>query len=244
METDRQAGWQGVLAAPAVPRLVELYRAHADRLAVARDEQRRLLRSRPGMRAQLDDVEAELTYLLLRDARPATVVEIGALHGWSTSWILRALRDNGTGRLHSYDRITNARDNLPAELTDGRWTFTGGDARDTAPGMPLEDAGYLFVDAAHSARFARWYLAALFPRLAPGTPVSVHDVFHGRRAKPFSEGSVLLRYLSDRGVPHLTASAARDPGVAGELWEVRRELGFVDPVHTGRDNPMVFFTLR
>lgn len=233
-----------MLAPPAVARLERLYRTHADRLAVARDEQRRLLRSRPGMRAQLDDVEAELTYLLLRDVRPAAVVEVGALHGWSTSWILRALRDNGTGRLHSYDRITNARDNLPAELTDGRWTFTGGDARDTAAGMPLEDTGYLFVDAAHSARFARWYLADLFPRLASGTPVSVHDVFHGRRAKPFSEGSVLLRYLSDRGVGHLTTSPARDPGVAGQLAEVRRELGLTEPVHTGRDNPMVFFTLR
>jgi predicted O-methyltransferase YrrM len=240
METRRQA----VPAAPAVPRLAELYRTHADRLAVVRDEQRALLRSRPGMRAQLDDVEAELTYLLLREARPAVVVEIGALHGWSTSWILRALRDNGAGRLYSYDRITNARDNLPAELTDGRWTFTGGDARDTAVGMPLADTGYLFVDAAHSARFARWYLAELFPRVGSGVPVSVHDVFHGRWAKPFSEGSVLLRYLADRGVGYLTASAARDRQVAERLWAVRRDLGLTEPVHSGRDNPMVFFTLR
>jgi predicted O-methyltransferase YrrM len=33
------------------------------------------------MKAQLDDIEAEITYLLLRHARPETVVEIGTFHG-------------------------------------------------------------------------------------------------------------------------------------------------------------------
>jgi predicted O-methyltransferase YrrM len=232
-----------LLDVPTVERLSELYRTHRDRLGVARDEQRALLRSRPDMRARLDDVEAELTYLLLRERRPATVVEVGALHGWSTSWILRALRDNGTGRLYSFDRIANARGNVPPELAADRWTFVAGDVRGTVAAVPA-DTGYLFVDAAHSARFARWYLAELFPRVAPGVPVSVHDVFHGRRAKPFSEGAVLLRHLAERGIGHLTASPARDPEVAGRLGAVRAELGLTEPVHTGRDNPMVFFTLR
>jgi predicted O-methyltransferase YrrM len=232
-----------LLDVPTVERLAELYRTHRDRLAAARDEQRALLRSRPGMRAQLDDVEAELTYLLLRERRPATVVEVGALHGWSTSWILRALRDNGTGRLYSFDRVTDARGTVPPELAADRWTFVAGDVRGTVAAVPA-DTGYLFVDAAHSARFARWYLAELFPRLAPGVPVSVHDVFHGRRAKPFSEGAALLRHLAERGTGYLTASPARDPGVAGRLAAVRAELGLTEPVHTGRDNPMVFFTLR
>jgi hypothetical protein len=54
---------------------------------------------------QLDDVEAELTYLALRDHRPHTVMELGTFQGWSTTWILRALRDNGHGRLHSFDQV-------------------------------------------------------------------------------------------------------------------------------------------
>ncbi|PIE23537.1 MAG: hypothetical protein CSA62_06770 [Planctomycetota bacterium] len=51
----------------------------------------------PAMIAQLDDIAAEVTYLLLRDRRPEVVVEISPCHGWSTCWILSALRDNGGG---------------------------------------------------------------------------------------------------------------------------------------------------
>jgi hypothetical protein len=49
-------------------------------------------------------------------------------------------------------------------------------------------ADYLFIDAAHSARFARWYIGNLLPRIPAGIPVSVHDVFHRRRPLPFTEG--------------------------------------------------------
>lgn len=218
----------------------QLYLKYQEPLARVRDEQRRLHRER-GMKAQLDDVEAELTYLLLRDTRPASVVEIGCLHGWSTSWILSALRDNGTGTLTSFDRIDNARRNVPAELAgDGRWTFVHGNVYEEHEAIPETD--YLFIDAAHSAAFARWYLRTLFPRLVRGTRVSVHDVFHGRRAKPFSEGSVLLRYLDERGIDPFTVSPARAPEVHARLLEVKRELGLAEPVRTARDNPMVFFS--
>ena len=42
---------------------------------------------------QLDDVEAELTYLALREHRPDAVMELGTFQGWSTTWILRALAE-------------------------------------------------------------------------------------------------------------------------------------------------------
>ena len=45
---------------------------------------------------QFDDVEAEITYLLIREFRPKNVVEISPCGGWSTSWILTALKDNGS----------------------------------------------------------------------------------------------------------------------------------------------------
>ena len=88
----------------------DLYRKYADDLAAVRDEQRRRL---PGIRAQLDDVEAELTYLRLRELRPSTVVEIGTFHGWSTTWLLSALRDNGVGRLLSYDVVDHVVRSVP-----------------------------------------------------------------------------------------------------------------------------------
>ena len=212
---------------------IDLYRKYADDLAAVRDEQRRRL---PGIRAQLDDIEAELTYLRLRELRPETVVEIGTFHGWSTTWLLSALRDNGSGRLLSYDVVDHVLKSVPA---DDRWTFTKGDVR-TAQ-LP-EEIDYLFLDAAHSASFARWYIGALFGRLT-GTPVSVHDVFHGRRPMPFSEGAVLVRWLTERKIDYFTPSLKRAPETFAALLAVKRELGLAEPIRAGRDNPMVFFEL-
>src|SRR5262249_18744572 len=45
----------------------------------------------PRLMPALDDIEAEITYLLLRETRPCHVVEISPRGGWSTSWILAAL---------------------------------------------------------------------------------------------------------------------------------------------------------
>ncbi|HEY3686573.1 MAG TPA: class I SAM-dependent methyltransferase [Streptosporangiaceae bacterium] len=219
-----------------------LYRKFRDPLGEARTAQRALLAANDGMKAQLDDVEAELTYLFLRDREPGTVVEIGALHGWSTTWILRALRDNGGGRLRSYDLIDRAGDNVPEDLAAGRWTFHHGDVRTGLAELP-DDLGYLFIDAAHTAGFARWYIERVFPRVPPGTPVSVHDVFHGRRPKPFSEGSVIVSWLADNGVPYFTASPARAPEDHARLGEVKRDLGLAAPLRTSRHNPMLYFRM-
>ncbi|WP_020576046.1 class I SAM-dependent methyltransferase [Actinopolymorpha alba] len=227
-----------------VPFVTKLYDRYLDELQLVRKEQRELheINANAGMKAQLDDLEAEITYLLLREYRPDTVVEIGSLHGWSTSWILRALRDNGSGELHTFDRINNATRYVPPDLSAGRWTFVHGDVRRNLPRIPAT-VDYLFIDAAHSARFARWYLAALLPTLPSGTPVSVHDVFHGRSPLPFTEGSVLLDWLGSRQIPYLTASPAKSPEVYRELMRVRTDLGLVEPIHRGKDNPMAFFNL-
>lgn len=220
--------------------MAELYRTYAKDLAAVRDEQRELLTTFTGrVKAQLDDIEAEITYLLIRDARPRTVVEIGALHGWSATWILRALRDNGEGHLHSYDLIDSSRKHVPADLADNR-TFHHGDVRDQWQEV---DPDYVFIDAAHSARFARWYLKNLFPALKSGTPVSVHDVFHFRRPIPFSEGAVLMRHLREQNIGHFTAARPRRDGAYERLTELRRDLGLAEPIHDSTDNPMVYFTL-
>jgi len=76
-----------------------------------------------------------------------------------------------------------------------------------------------------------------------GIPVSVHDVFHGRRPMPFSEGAVLVRWLTERKIAYFTPSARRAPETFTALLAVKRELGLDEPIRTGRDNPMVFFEL-
>lgn len=222
-------------------RVCALYRTHAADLARVVEEQRRFREATPSMTPQLDDVEAEVTYLLLRDARPAHVMELGTFHGWSTSWILRALRDNGSGHLHSFDRIDNVRSTVPPELAADRWTFVLGDVRERLADVPRE-AGYLFVDAAHTASFARWFLAELFPLVPAGIPVSVHDVHHGRRVLPLTEGAVVLRWMREHGVTGFTASRRRAPEAFARIAEVRAELGLTGARGTTR-NPMLWFTM-
>ncbi|MFC3383656.1 class I SAM-dependent methyltransferase [Couchioplanes azureus] len=194
------------------------------------------------MRTQLDDLEAEITYLLIREERPATVVEIGSLHGWSTTWILRALRDNRAGALVTHDLIDTARHHVPAGLAEGRWTFVPGDVRETLRGH-RHGIDHLFIDAAHTASFARWFVGGLFPTLRAGTPVSVHDVFHGRRPWPISEGRVVLSWLADNGAGYFTPSRRAAAVVNRELEDLKRRLGLLEPVHDGRDDPMLFFRM-
>ncbi|GAB1693504.1 class I SAM-dependent methyltransferase [Krasilnikovia sp. M28-CT-15] len=221
--------------------VVKLYATYADDLARVREEQRRLLTvDEPRMRARLDDIEAEITYLLVRDVRPALVAEIGTFYGWSTTWLLRALRDNGTGRLHSYDIVDHVRRTVPAELSAGRWTFHQGDVRASGQLRP-DTVDFLFIDAAHTASFARWYTRQVLPRVRTGVPVSVHDVHQRLQVGPFSEGRVVLGWLGSRGIAPFTAA----PRAAREAYEtivdVKRSLGLAEPVHAGGRNPMIFF---
>ncbi|WP_405652005.1 class I SAM-dependent methyltransferase [Streptomyces sp. NBC_00019] len=226
-----------------IDHIIGLYRAYAHDLDRVREKQRKLLAPPISLKAQLDDIEAEITYLLLREARPETVVEIGTFHGWSTTWILQALRDNGTGHLYSYDIVDHVVGNVPAQLSTGRWTFTQGDARENLEKIP-DTADFLFIDAAHSASFARWYIRELFPRIRAGIPVCVHDVFHGRRPLPFTEGAVVLRWLADRDNACFTASRVHDLETHDRLNDVKRSLALGHPLRESRDNPMIFFTLR
>jgi len=217
-----------------------LYRTYADDLRAAIEQQRAFLAATRVI-PQLDDVEAELTYLALRDHRPSSVMELGTFQGWSTTWILRALADNGHGHLHSFDRVDAVLRTVPADLAEGRWTFVGGDVAANLALVP-PDLGYLFVDADHGRRFARWYLAHLFPLLAPGTLVSVHDVFHLHRARPWTEGAEVLRWLAEHGTPWFTAARRHAPETLAALDEVRAELGLTGARGT-TVNPMIFFSL-
>ncbi len=249
-----------------VERVIRLYRKHAHALRRVRNEQRRLysgkgnlhlerIASRFHLRAilggiglpahyhrllkpQLDDVEAEATYLLLRELRPQAVVEIAPDGGWSTTWLLAALRDNGSGQLFSYDRFDHSTRTVPPHLSKGRWTFVRGDVTRQLELLPSR-IDYLFLDCAHTASFARWYLRELFPRLAPGTPIGIHDIF------PWGPGEsrVVRQWLREHGVSHFTTSPAAAPDVYDRLVDVKHQLGIGEPIHDSSRNPMVFFRL-
>lgn len=250
--------------------IIRLYRTHAAALAAVRDAERRLyaqwgsarlerfapyrwlsagLRGlglpayvRRRFRPKFDDVEAEITYLLLRHVAPASVVEIAPYYGWSTTWLLHGLRDNGGGRLHSYDLVDHSRRTVPAALAQGRWVLCRGDVRTTAANLP-SGIGYLFIDAAHTADFAHWYVDTIFPRLQPGTLVGVHDIFRPAHLPQLSESPVVRDWLARRRVPYFTAAPSHAPEAFERIMMLKRELGLAEPIHHSLNNPMVFFQL-
>jgi len=196
------------------------------------------------MQPELDDVEAEVTYLLVREFRPHTIVEISPGSGWSTSWILNAIRDNTYGKLWSYDLVDHSTNIVPMDLSRERWDFIKGDIRQNLGKLPKE-IDYLFMDSDHSADFACWYLEKIFPQLSDGIVVSVHDVFHTADPSRFDgEGGVVTAWLEQKGIQYFTASPARAPSVYEEILSVKRNLCLWEQIHSSRSNSMIFFVLK
>ncbi|GAA4697755.1 hypothetical protein GCM10023215_40100 [Pseudonocardia yuanmonensis] len=214
-----------------------LYRRYAADL-VRVVEQQRALAADGLVRTGLDDLEAEIGYLLLRQLRPEHVVEIGTARGWSTSWLLSALRDNDRGRLVSFRRSRRP-STVPPELAEGRWTVYTGDVRARLDALP-GTTDYLLLDAAHTRRFGRWYVRTVFPRLPSGTPVGVHEVYRGRTPWVRREGGVVLDWLAEREVPHFTVAPRRAPEIFAALADLRVELG-IEGARGTTGNPMIWF---
>ncbi|WP_328465337.1 class I SAM-dependent methyltransferase [Actinoplanes sp. NBC_00393] len=225
--------------------IVGLYFKHAAALRAAREAQSALLSDGHRMRPRLDDAEAEICYLLVRELRPGRVVELGGGHGWSTTWLLRALTDNGYGTLDTYAAPDHLRrpaqpsGRIPASLT-ARWRFHDCDVR-TADDLEPAHIDHLLIDASHTVSFAHWYRRHLLNRLRPGTPVAVHDVFH-RPTTPSREGRVVLDWLAAHSAPHFTVSAAAAPQEYAELTAAKRLLALDAVVHRPAPNPMLFCT--
>jgi len=199
------------------------------------------------MHPMFDDLDSEITYLLVRQSRPETIVEISPKGGWSTSWLLHAVNDNNRGTVYSYDLIDTARKLIPESLRAGHWVFEKGDVRSAKLPSTID---YLFIDSLHTGEFARWYTTTLFPRLSRNAPVSVDDVCRGRNTffldQPLdspgpSEAEVVLSCLAARGILHFTVAPTVSRGTFNRVNEVRGQLGFGEDIHSSKKNQAVFF---
>ncbi len=195
------------------------------------------------------DYSCELLYLLVRELRPRTLVEVSPSGGWSTSWILNGLRDNGFGKLTSCDLIDDSARVLPRDLTDGRWEFVRGDVFETSRTLP-EPIEFLLVDSLHTADFARWYVEHLFPRLDPQAMVVVDDIFQTKQGMFVSvlgshegktEPDVVMAWLRDKQQSFFTLADSVAPNEAAHVRKVREELGLSPPMRRVGGNPAIFF---
>jgi hypothetical protein len=190
---------------------------------------------------QLDDIEAEITYLLIRETKPQNIVEFSPCGGWSSMWILHALKDNGSGTLHSYDLIDDSIKIIPQKLSAGRRNFVRGDVKKTISEFPAS-IDYLFIDSDHSEEFTNWYIENVFPKLRPGTPVSIHDVFHTADAGEFDkEGAVIIEWLKKNDLNYFSAAKNKFPSNFNNITNLKSKFGLNWKVHFVETNSMIFF---
>ena len=128
--------------------------------------------------------EAPALYCLIRLLKPRVVVETGVADGFTSAHILRALEDNGEGRLYSID-LPNSKlppDKGPGWIVEGelrkRWDLRIGDAKTLLPPL-LDELGEvdLFLhDSLHTYEHMTFEYRAAWPRVKPGGLFLSHDV--------------------------------------------------------------------
>ena len=120
-------------------------------------------------------LDAAAAYVLVRDARPARIVEVGSGH--STRFMSRAIRD---GEL---DTRFTAIDPAPRAVIDGlpvRFVRTTLQDADAGVFAELADGDVLFIDSSHilmPGTDVDHLFNAVLPRLPAGVLVHIHDVF-------------------------------------------------------------------
>jgi predicted O-methyltransferase YrrM len=145
--------------------------------------------------------EGAYLYAIVRTLRPQVAVETGVANGFSTAFLLQALRANGEGQLHSIDlprEVGRAYEAgtfyegegragippgsepgwlIPDELRE-RWTLLLGRSQDELPPLleGLGSADFFMHDSEHSYDCMWFEFNAAWPRLRDGGVLVSDDV--------------------------------------------------------------------
>jgi predicted O-methyltransferase YrrM len=163
-------------------------------------------------------------YLIVRWKRPRVVVETGVEYGFSSSFILRGLEDNGLGELWSIDLPTtddlgrlNADGRLdPAHVEAagavgraipkrlrGRWHLVIGPSDPCLATVIAEkpSVDMFFHDSDHSTRNMRWEFETVWPSIRPGGLLVADDIDWNNAFETFAGrvGSRPFRWWGARG---------------------------------------------
>ncbi|HJQ28800.1 MAG TPA: class I SAM-dependent methyltransferase [Rubrobacter sp.] len=169
------------------------------------------------LRWAADSRLARLCYVLCRLIGPSVVVETGVAYGVSSTFILRALEENGHGTLYSVDLPPLRREYerfwgvaVPDTLR-GRWELHRGSSARVLPRL-LEEKGMvdLFLhDSLHTHRNMRREFDTVWPQLRTGGALLADDVERNRAFGELQRKSpALWRVVRDREESPLHGRAA------------------------------------
>lgn len=144
--------------------------------------------------------DIEFYTAILREHRPALVIEIGVASGFSSIVALKAMAEWG-GKLASYDLATHCYYNpkLPVgflvaeEYPEGlpRWELHTGQTAWNA-GLNHSGCTVAFIDGEHRHPYPTQDVDFLRPAMAPRAWLVLHDISHGRVARGCADGAVKL----------------------------------------------------
>jgi len=129
---------------------------------------------------QYDWFSGQALYCLVRHRKPEAVVEISTSSGYSTLFMGLALRENGKGRVDTFEM--NPRSAAAAERNFRRWGVDPfirlhvGDARGSASADTARDPGILFLDSLHTEAFAAWFIERFVLSAPTDALFHMHDI--------------------------------------------------------------------
>lgn len=126
-------------------------------------------------------VSGEVLYMLIRWFKPEIVVETGVASGFSSLFILLALKENASGRLYSVDRPASPGEqgSLPPGYGTGwvvpenlrsRWEIRRGDSRELLPELAdeLSSFDFFFHDGEHTPQIMHFEFSTAYAVLREG----------------------------------------------------------------------------
>lgn len=139
-------------------------------------------------------VEGQVLYALMRALQPSNALELGTLHGASTTHLLSAKLRNGHGRLRSVDWWAGAGSMVRSDLRDG-WDIRHEEAVTYLKALDgTHIYSFAYEDCIHSESEVYAIVTALRPALCKGAVVVHHDSEHG------DDGDQIRRALTKAGV--------------------------------------------
>ena len=152
----------------------------------------------------------EALYLLVRAARPRTIVETGVLYGASSAHMLAALARNGEGELHSVEIGGDPREPshdhfVPGELQH-LWRLTIGDSRRELPVL-LDRCGLVdmfYHDSLHTFGHMTWEFETALPHLGRSGVLASDDVLNPPSLAGIFRDGAFAAFCTDRHILHAT----------------------------------------